>query len=303
MPILIEHYINTIELSINKPNRAAHDRNTLRARRRVDRGPRRRGRGSRRRVPPRRRPRLRAAQPVRGLPRRQPDLDERRLRRLRDRVRAELLADRDLNGRRDRRRHPGRAAHRDRRAPHGHQHDRLQWRVLRHPRSFHRFRPGAGHRARIRGGDGVDERRRDRRGRAPLARHSGKRHRARRRVRRGGRADGDGGALRPRHHRRHPEGRGPRRRRVDDHRRVRVRRRLRSERFGRRIRAGRVLADLGAVGGAVRGRTDLLRADHRRLHPAHLVNPVQRQADLHAHSASECSSACCCRACSAHSPR
>ena len=71
------------------------------------------------------------------------------------------------------------------------------------------------------------------------------------------------------------------RRRAHDHRGVRVRGRLRSRRFERRVCAGRVLADLGTVGSAVRGRADLLRADDRRLHPADLVNSLQQQADLH----------------------
>ncbi len=44
-----------------------------------------------------------------------------------------------------------------------------------------------------------------------------------------------------------------------------------SERVKRRVRAGWLLADVGAVGRAVRGRADLLRADDRRLHPPNLV--------------------------------
>ncbi len=67
----------------------------------------------------------------------------------------------------------------------------------------------------------------------------GERHRARRRLRGGGRADGDRRALRPRHHRHHAEGRRARRRRADDPRGVRVRRRLRPQRVERRIRAWR----------------------------------------------------------------
>ena len=74
-----------------------------RARRRGSRGPRRRDRSRRRRIPARGRPRLRAAQPGRGVPRRQPDLDERRVRRVRDPVRPELLADGHLDGGRHRR--------------------------------------------------------------------------------------------------------------------------------------------------------------------------------------------------------
>ncbi len=139
---------------------------TLSAPAATDRGPRRCHRSGRRRVPARGRPRLRPAQPVRGIPRRQPDLDERRLRRLRDPVRTQLLADGDLDGGRHRDRHPGRAAHRDHRSAHRHQHDGLQRCVLRHPRPVHRFRAGTGDRAGLRRGDGVDQWRRPRRRRA-----------------------------------------------------------------------------------------------------------------------------------------
>ena len=247
---------------------------------RLDHRPRRRRRERRHRVPPRRRPRLPAPQPGRGVPRREPHLDERRVRRFRDPVRAELLADGRLDGRRHRRRHPGRPAHRDHRAAHRNQHDGFQRRVLRHPRPVHRVGHRAGHRVRIRRGDGVDERRRDRRRRAPAAGHAGERRGARDRLRRCGGADGDGCAVRPRDDRRDAEGGCARRRGADDPWRVRVRGRVPARCVKRRIHAGWLLADVGAVGRAVRGRADLLRADNRRLHPTNLGPAVQQSADL-----------------------
>ena len=159
------------------------------------------------------------------------------------------------------------------------------------------------HRVRIRRGDGVDERRRDRRRRAPAARYSGERRGARDRIRGRGGADGDRRAVRPRDHRGDAEGRGARRRGADDPRRVRVRRRVRSRCVERRLRAGWLLADVGAVGRAVRRGADLVRADDRRLHPADLGPAVQQSAHLRCAWASACSSACCCPACSARSPR
>ena len=172
------------------------------------------------------------------------------------------------------------AAHRDHRAAHRHQHDGVQRRVLRHPRPVHRVGHRAAHRVRIRRGDGVDERRRDRRRRAPAARYSGQRRGARDRIRGRGGADGDRCAVRPRDHRRDAEGRGPRRRGADDPRRVRVRGRVRSRCVERRLRAGWLLADVGAVGRAVRGGADLVRADDRRLHAPNLRPAVQQSAHL-----------------------
>ena len=63
-----------------------------------------------------------------------------------------------VDGRRHRRRHPGRPADRDHRAAHRHQHDGVQRCVLRHPRPVHRIGHRTAHRVRIRRGDGVDER-------------------------------------------------------------------------------------------------------------------------------------------------